>query len=188
MFRRRVTRISASRLVFLDEAGANTSMGRTHAWVQRGEELIDPRPMNWGTNLTMIGAIRRRGWVTMGTMFKTANRERFVGWVRRRLVPKLKRGEVVVLDNAQAHHDPRVVPLIEAAHASVLYLPPYSPDFNPIEPAWGLAKKHIRRCAPRTREALRRVAHAARRRVKPRHIASWFEHAGYRKRRSIATR
>jgi hypothetical protein len=62
-------------------------MGRSDAWIRRGEELLDPRPMNWGTKLTMIGAIRLHGLVTMGTMFKTTNGDRFVGWVSRRLVP-----------------------------------------------------------------------------------------------------
>lgn len=187
-FQRKIAHVSIHRLVFLDEAGANTSMGRSHAWIRRGQELIDPRPMNWGNNLTMIGALRRRGWITLGTMFKSANRERFVAWVRRRLLPKLKRGDVVVLDNATAHHDARVRSLVESVGATVLYLPPYSPDFNPIEPGWGLVKKQIRAGAPRTKVALRRVAHLARRRVTPRHCEGWFHHAGYRKRRSIAAR
>jgi transposase len=169
-------------LTFLDEAGANTSMGRSHAWILKGHELVDPRPMNWGTNLTMIGAIGERGWVTMGTIFGTANAARFVAWVRRRLAPRLRKGDVVVLDNAKAHHDSRVRKSIEAVGASVLYLPPYSPDFNPIEPCWAIAKKHIRSAAPRTRDALRRVAHAARRRVRPSHCRRFFRHAGYQRR------
>jgi transposase len=135
--------------------------------------------MNWGTNLTMIGAIRLRGLVTMGTMFKTMNGDRFVGWVSRRLVPNLYRGDVVVMDNARAHHDPRVRPIIERCGARLLYLPPYSPDLNPIEPAWALIKKEIKRNAPRTPIALRRVAHNARRKVHAAHCLGWFEHAGY---------
>lgn len=65
-------------------------MGRTHAWIQRGTEQAEGRPMNWGTNLTMIEAIRHSGWVTLGTMFKTANGDRFVDWIGRRLAPKLR--------------------------------------------------------------------------------------------------
>jgi transposase len=169
--------------VFLDEAGANTSMGRSHAWIMKGHELVDPRPMNWGTNLTMIGAVRERGWVTMGTIFGTANADRFVAWVRRRLAPRLKKGDVVLLDNAKAHKDPRAREIVESVGASLVFLPPYSPDFNPIEPCWALAKKHIRYAAPRTRSALRRVAHAARRRVRPSHCQRFFHHAGYPRRR-----
>jgi hypothetical protein len=96
--------------------------------------MLDPRPMNWGTSLTVIGAMRRRGWITMSTMFGSANSERFVTWARRRLAPKLRRGDVVILDNAAAHNDPRFVSVIEARGARVEFLPPSSPDLNPIEP------------------------------------------------------
>jgi transposase len=165
--------------VFLDESGANIAMGRSHAWIRRGEELFDPRPVNWGSNLTMLGAMRLEGWITMSTMFKSANRERFIRWLRRRLAPKLRKHDVVILDNAQAHHDPRVKTIIEARGASVLYLPPYSPDFNPIEPCWAIAKKHIKAVAPRDKFALRKAAHAARRRVTQSHCQAFFARAGY---------
>jgi transposase len=98
-------------------------------------------------------------------------------------VPKLKRGDVVVMDNATAHHDPRVRSVLAAAGVRLLYLPPYSPDFNPIEPAWAIVKKHIRACAPRIAAALRRVARRARFRVRRDHIRAWFGHAGYLRRR-----
>ena len=178
-FRRLIKTVKPSKLVCLDESGANTSMGRSHAWIRRGEELIDPRPMNWGTNLTMIGAIRKSGLVTMGTMFQTANGDRFCDWVRRRLSPHLRRGDVVLMDNARAHHDPRVRPIITKRGARLEYLPPYSPDFNPIEPAWALIKKEIKRQSPRSPAALRRVAHNARRKIHVAHCVGWFEHAGY---------
>lgn len=157
-------------------------MARSHAWVLKGQELVEPRPMNWGTNLTMIGAIRQSGWVTMGTIFATANADRFVAWVRRRLAPRLRKGDVVVLDNAKAHHDPRVREIIESVDANVKYLSPYSPDYNPIEPCWAIVKKHIRAAAPRHRLALRKVAQAGRHRVRPSHCQSFFHHAGYRRR------
>jgi transposase len=157
-------------------------MSRSHAWIRRGEVRVDPRPMNWGTNLTMIGAMRLTGWMTLTTMWGAANRHRFVDWVRRRLAPKLSPGDIVVLDNAQAHKDPRVVSAVEARGACVEFLPPYSPDLNPIEPGWAIAKKHIRAIAPRDRRTLRKTAHAARNRVRPRHCQAWFERAGYRRR------
>jgi hypothetical protein len=80
----------------------------------------------------------------------------FVAWVRARLVPHLRRGDVVLLDNLKAHKAPDVRVLIEAAGATLRYLPPHSHDFNPIEAAWGLIKKRIRTYAPRTAAALRR--------------------------------
>lgn len=82
-----MTRVDPRRLVFVDESGANLAMGRSHAWVYRGDELVEPRPMNWGNNLTMIGAIRRDRWLTLSTAWKAVNAERFVAWVRQTLAP-----------------------------------------------------------------------------------------------------
>jgi transposase len=178
-FLRKVAKISIDRLVFLDEAGLNCSMTRSHAWVKRGSVYEERVPMNWGKNLTLIGAIRIRGWITLGTMFATANRERFVRWLRVRLLPKLRRGDVLIMDNATPHHAPQVANLCKAAGVRLLYLPPYSPDFNPIEPGWALQKQHVRRHAPRDPRALRRVARRARYRVTKRHCRNWFAHSGY---------
>lgn len=172
-------RQSPDRLVFLDEAGANLAMGRSHVWVPRGHEYVEPRPMNWGDNLTLVGAVRRDGWVVLSTQWKAMTRLDFIAWVRRCLAPRLRRGDIVVLDNLQAHKAPAVRAAIEARGATVKYLPPYSHDFNPIEPVWSLVKKRIRDYAPRTREALRRVAGAARHAVTPYHCRQYFAHAGY---------
>jgi transposase len=165
--------------VFVDESGANLAMGRSHAWVRKGDVLVEPRPMNWGDNLTLIGAMRGDRWLTLGTAWQTANADRFVRWVERRLAPKLRPGDIVVLDNLRAHKDARVAQAIERRGATVHFLPPYSYDLNPIESAWGLMKKHIRHVAPRTGRALQRTASAAWRRIRSHHCHSWFAHAGY---------
>jgi transposase len=165
--------------VFLDESGLNHSMARSHVWVKKGTEYVERTPMNWGTNLTLLGAIRLSGWVLLSSMFKTANGDRFVQWLKKKLLPKLRRGDVLIMDNLKAHHDERVRPLCRAAGIRLIYLPPYSPDLNPIEPGWALQKQHVRKHAPRDRVALRRVARRARYRVTPRHCRRWFEHAGY---------
>jgi transposase len=148
-------------LVFLDESGMNVAMSRSHAWVKRGEEFVDRVPMNWGKNLTLLGAIRLTGWVLLTTMFQTANKDRFVKWLKAKLLPKLRRGDVIVMDNLNAHHDPRVVPACAARGIRVIYLLPYSPDFNPIESGWALQKQYVRRVAPREPHTLRRVARRA---------------------------
>jgi transposase len=178
-FLRWVRRQDPNRLVFLDEAGANLAMGRSHVWVKRGEEYVEPRPMNWGDNLTVVGAIRRRGWVTMNTKWRAMNRPAFVAWVRRRLAPRLRRGDIVLLDNLQAHKAPEVRFFVEQRGATLRLLPPYSHDFNPIESAWGLVKKRIRDGAPRTGTTLRRVVRHARYAVTPYHCRQFFAHAGY---------
>jgi transposase len=165
--------------VFLDESGAHLAMGRSHAWLRRGTELIEPRPMNWGTNLTMVGAMRIDGWLTLATGWKAMDGPRFLAWVQRRLVPRLRRGDIVVLDNLGAHKTRAVREAIERAGATVRFLPPYSYDFNPIESGWALIKKRIRAVAPRTAAALRTTAQRARRAVRPDHCHHWFAHAGY---------
>jgi transposase len=172
-------RINRRRLIFVDEAGANIAMGRSHAWVMRGEEFVEPRPMNWGDNLTLVGAIRHDGWVALSTKWCAMNKKDFVIWVRRRLAPRLRRGDIVLLDNLKAHRTPAVRAIIERHGGTVRYLPPYSHDFNPIEPVWALVKKRIRAYAPRTADGLRRVARAARHVVRRHHCRHFFAHAGY---------
>ena len=178
-FRAWAQTIAAERLVCLDESGANLAMGRSHAWWPRGQELIEPRPRNWGDNLSLVGAMRLEGWVTLATAWGAITTPRFVAWVRRHLVRHLRPGDIVVLDNLAAHKAPHVRTLIEAAGATVKFLPPYSYDFNPIEPGWALVKKRIRAVAPRTATLLRGTAQRARRVIQPRHCRSWFGHAGY---------
>ena len=78
-------------------------MGRSHAWLPRGAVLVEPRPMNWGTNLTLVGAIRIDRWLTLATAWGALNKARFVAWVRRHLVRHLRRDDVVVMDNLPAH-------------------------------------------------------------------------------------
>jgi transposase len=166
-------------LVFIDESGLNASMTRSHVWAKKGTEYVERVPTNWGTNLTLLGAIRLSGWVLQSSMFKTVNAERFVEWLKRSLLPKLRRGDVLVMDNLRAHKDLRVAALCAAKGVRLLYLPPYSPDFNPIESGWALQKQYVRRHGPRGSQALKRVARRARYRVTKRHCRRWFEHAGY---------
>jgi hypothetical protein len=116
-----VRTIDPRRLVVLDEAGANLAMGRSHAWVRRGQEYVEPRPMNWGDNLSLIGAIRRTGWVTLNTKWRAVNTPFFVDWVRRRLAPRLRPHDIVLLDNLKAHKDPVVRRLIAARGATLRY-------------------------------------------------------------------
>jgi transposase len=168
-----------ARLVFLDESGLNAAMTRSHAWVKKGYEYVERTPMNWGNNLTILGAMRLTGWVVLTTMFASTNKERFVRWLEKRLLPRLKKGDVLVMDNLTAQHDDVVVPLCRRFGVRAIYLPPYSHDYNPIEPGWALQKQYVRRHAPRTRHALRRMARRARYRVTPRHCRQWFAHAGY---------
>jgi transposase len=154
-------------------------MSRSHVWVPKGEEYVEPRAINWGDNLTMIGAIRRRRWVTLGTHWRGTTHEKFQRWVRRRLAPQLRPGDVVLMDRLAVHRTVEVRQLIEARGALLRLLPPYSPDLNPIEPAWGLVKKRLRTIAPRTGRHLRTAVHRARHVITATHCQRWFTHAGY---------
>ena len=165
--------------MFVDESGANLAMGRSHAWVKRGETVVDPRPMNWGDNLTLIGAIRVDRWLTLRTEWGAANADRFATWVERCLGPKLRTGDVVIMDNLGAHKDARVRAVIEERGATLVFLPPYSYDLNPIESAWALMKKRIRSVGPRTARALRSTAQRAWCAIRPEHCQKWFAHVGY---------
>jgi transposase len=113
-------------------------------------------------------------------MYATANKDRFVGWLVTKLIPRLKWGDILVMDNLPAHKDPRVRHWCKVFGVRLKYLPPYSPDFNPIESGWALQKQHVRRHGPRTSAALLRIARRARHRITPRHCRNWFAHAGYR--------
>ena len=132
-FRTWMTRVDPKQLVFVDESGANTKMGRTHAWRLRGQHRVDSLPINWGKNLPMIGAIRLCGLVLLRTNFASANGKRFVQWFRT-LVRKHHPGDIVVMDNAKAHHDTRVRQILLKHQVTLIDQLPYSPDFTPIEP------------------------------------------------------
>jgi len=135
--------------------------------------------MNWGTNLTLIGAVRVDGWVTLGTQWRAVTAKDVTAWVRDRLAPRLRPGDIVLADNLRVHHAPAVADLMARQGATLMFLPPYSHDVNPIEPVWALVKQHIRTFAPRTAAALRRTARAARHVVDAHHCAQFFAHAGY---------
>lgn len=172
--------VDADRLVFLDESAAHTAMSRSHAWVRKDDIAIERRPFVHWNQLTMVGAIGVDGWRAFTTSWSTMNKARFAAWVRRILAPRLNAGDIVVLDNLGAHKDPRVRAAVEARGARLRFLPPYSPDLNPIEPCWALLKKELRRHAVREKPALRCVARRARFRVRTRHVHAFAANAGYR--------
>ena len=172
-----VATIDANKLIFIDESGCNLSMTPRCAWSLAGVRAEAFRPMNWGKNVTMIGAVRTTGLVTLRSMEGAMKTMDFWQFVARNLVPKLKLDDVVVLDNLRQHHDPRVRLMIENAGAKVLYLPPYSPDLSPIEPYWSAFKAYLRRFEARTKEALFDAIHAVRKQRIP--TRNFFTHCGY---------
>ena len=146
--------LDPERLVFVDETWASTKMARSHGRCPRGERLRMSVPHGHWKTTTVIAGLRATGIVAPFVIDCPVNRDVFETWVEKVLTPELKPGDVVVLDNLSRHKGPRVRALIEAAQASILYLPPYSPDFNPIENAFAKLKALLRKMAARTQDTL----------------------------------
>lgn len=144
-----------------------------------GERVVDTKPANWGKNFTVVGAISMDRIVCSATFEGAMNTPRFVDFVRKKLVPRLHQGAVVVMDNLRAHHAPEVRQLIEAAGCRLLHQPPYSPDLNPIELCWSFVKGHLRRLGKRTVETLLPAIRHALLRVRTGQLEGWFRHCGY---------
>lgn len=164
-----------SDLLSLDESGFQTNMTRTHARCPRGQRAIDSVPRNRGKNLTLLCALTLAGPTAPLVVEGGVNGNVFVTYVRDVLVPVLRPGQVVVLDNLGAHLRPKVRELVEATGALLVYLPPYSPDLNPIESMFSKLKAALRALAARTRggvlEALRQALDA----VTPPDAQGWFQ-------------
>ncbi len=167
------------KLVFIDESGAHIAMTRETAWAPVGEAPREAVPRNRGTVITMIAALSVAGLHSMMTIEGGTSAEVFVTWVEKVLVPDLWEGAIVVMDNLGAHKDVRVRALIEAAGAKVAYLPPYSPDLNPIELAWTKVKRWLRTARRRTREALDEALDKIMHLVTRDDAKGWFRHCGY---------
>ena len=151
----------AAALVFVDESGANTKMTRLRGRAWGGQRLRARIPHGHYQTSTLISGLRLEGpcapWVFGGPM----NGEMFVAWVRQGLAPRLRPGDVVILDNLSTHKVRGVRETLQAAGARLFYLPPYSPDFNRIEPMWSKIKQVLRSHAPRTEDELLRAAKTA---------------------------
>ncbi len=142
------------RFVFLDETSANTAMTRLYGWGPRSERLVDTAPHGHWKTTTFVAGLRERGIVAPLVLDGPMTGEVFRAYVEQMLAPSLTSGDVVVMDNLPAHKVTGVREAIQAAGASVLYLPPYSPDLNPIEQFFSKLKALLRKAAARTRDEL----------------------------------
>ena len=155
-------------------------MARRYGRAPRGQRLRVGVPYGHWKTTTFIGALTLRGFIAPFVIDGAVDRLAFETYVDKVLVPELRQGDVVIMDNLPGHKGPKVRQLIEAAGASLLYLPPYSPDFNPIENAFAKLKAHVRKSAARTLDTLERAAANALPQFKPDQCANFFAHAGYR--------
>ena len=171
--------IPPENLIFLDESGVNTNMSRWYARAFGGKRAVDAVPLNKGQSTTILSTVRLDG-TTVPTVFPGAvNRDKFKAYLRDYLVPTLRQGDVVIMDNLPCHKVEGVSCLIEQAGASVLYLPPYSPDLNPIEMMWSKLKSYLRMLKARSLDALLAAIPLAFSAVSIPDISGWFSATGY---------
>ena len=176
-FRRKVKTIEPRRLVFVDETGVTTAMTPSRGRAPRGERLEASAPASW-ESVTVIAAMGLDGVRAPLALPGSVNAVTFESYVEQVLVPALQRGDVVVFDNLSSHLGPAVFEAIERAGASVLPLPPYSPDFTPIEEMFSKFKEFLRRIGARAKEHLYDAIGEGLREVTIQDILGWFRHAG----------
>jgi transposase len=169
-----------SRVLFLDETGAVTNLVRSHGRSAEGSRCVAYAPNGHWKVMTAVAAVRLSGLTASATVACPMDGELFQTYVQQALLPVLRPGDVVVMDNLPSHKHPRVRELVESCGgAQLLYLPPYSPDFNPIEMIWSKVKRLLRSAAARTVDALHEAFGDAMAAVTPSDILGCFRHCGY---------
>jgi transposase len=165
--------------VFIDETWASTRMARTHGRAPRGARLRSPIPHGHWKTTTFVAALRNSGMVAPMVLDGPINSIAFQAYVDQVLVPELRPGDIVVMDNLGSHKGAGVRTAIETAGASLLYLPPYSPEFNPIENAFAKLKAMLRKAAARTVEGLWNTIGRIINAFTPDECTNYFATAGY---------
>ena len=172
-------KLDPERLLFIDETGTSTNMARLRGRAPRGERLVGKVPHGHWKSTTFVAALRSSALTAPCVIDGPMNGNAFLAYVEQILAPTLKPGDVVILDNLSAHKVAGVREVIEATGASLLYLPPYSPDFNPIEQLFAKLKALLRKAAERSVEALwNRIANLLGA-FQPAECANYFRNAGY---------
>jgi transposase len=171
--------IDPATLVFLDETSTHTSFVRTHGRGPRGQRLVGAVPRNHGPNVSCLAAVGATGIVAPLALEGAVDGAVFVPWLTGWLLPRLAPGTTIVCDNLSVHKHAAVRPAVEAAGCRLEYLPPYSPDFNPIEQLFAKLKAHLRAAATRTLDALIDAIGAGLDAVTTSDIGGCYRHCGY---------
>lgn len=172
-----MTTIDPRHLVFLDESFCKTGMRREHAWSAKGRRVVGRRPGRSWKTVSLLGAIRLGEKPRLMTHRGSIDGRVFLRYVRKYLVPWLRRGDVVVMDNLNSHKMKAVRAAIEGAGATPVYLPTYSPELNPIELWWADMKRILRKLAIDVEADLRRAARQLRARLPLSKIEGWFRYS-----------
>jgi transposase len=174
-----VPTLAPENLVFVDESGVATNLARAYGRAPGGRRAPGTVPYGRWERLTILGGLSLAGLVACMSVDGATDRAVMEAFTRHVLVPALRPGQVVILDNLSAHHAPRVRQLIEAAGCTLLFLPPYSPDLNPIEPAWSKLKALLRGLGARTKDALHTALSAVVDAITAQDARGYFRHCGY---------
>lgn len=166
-------------MVFLDESGVTTEMTRRYGWAARAERVSEAVPAGHWRTLTVLAALTTAGVLVSMTIESPTDGDVFLAFVEQVLGPRLEPGHVVILDNLSAHKVEGVRPLVESRGAQLLYLPPYSPDFNPIEQTWAKLKQLLRGVKARALEQLEPAIAQALAAISPQNARAFFHHCGY---------
>ena len=177
-FLERLQTIPPEKLIFLDESGVTTQMTRGYARASGGRRVHEATPAGHWKILTILSALSLGGLLATMTIEQATDGDIFLAYLEQVLGPKLRPGDVVVMDNLSAHKVAGVEQLIQAAGAELLYLPPYSPDLNPIEKAWAKLKQLLRSAKARTAEALEQAIAELLPQITPENAQAWFRHSG----------
>jgi len=175
----RIRDVKAEDMVFIDESGSNLGMTRLYGRAEEGKRVYDSVPASRGKNVTIIGAIALKGLVAFINILGASDSLVFEAFIATLLVPSLWKGACVMVDNASIHKEKDIRPIIEEAGARLEFLPPYSPDFSPIENCWSKVKLLIRSISPRTYAELEKAITQAFSQITLRDIHNWFTHCCY---------
>lgn len=178
-WRQNAPALATGNLVFLDETGAKTNMTRRYGRAWAGDRVHDRAPAGSWSTTTLVAAVGLSGYRAPLLLEGALDADAFTAWVEQCLVRELRPGDIVMMDNLSSHKARQVRPLIERAGAQLIYLPPYSPDLNPIEKMWSKIKALLRGAKARTTEALDKAVADALDAITTGDIKEWFKSCGY---------
>ena len=174
-----ISGFKASDLVFLDESGCNTDMTRQYAYSLGGSRAVDSAPLSKPKNTTILPSIQLDGTLRYTTFSGGTTVERFKRYLETDLLPHLNGNSVLIMDNMKSHHARAVRNLLDSSEVRCIYLPPYSPDLNPIEKLWSKVKSFLRKFKARTLDALLNAIQCAFQTVSPSDCSGWFHSCGH---------
>ena len=174
-----ISGFKASDLVFLDESGCNTDMTRRYAYSLGGSRAVDSAPLSKPKNTTILSSIQLDGTLRYTTFSGGTTVERFKRYLETDLLPHLNGNSVLIMDNMKSHHAKAVRNLLDSSEIRYIYLPPYSPDLNPIEKLWSKVKSFLRKFKARILDALPNAIQNAFHSVTISDCSGWFRFCGY---------